>query len=514
MTDLSNVRIEDPVDLLVVGAGVNGAGIARDAAGRGLSVGLCEKDDIASGTSSRSGKLVHGGLRYLEYYEFRLVREALIEREVLLRSAPHIIWPMRFVLPHDRSQRPAWLVRLGLFLYDHLGGRRKLPGCRVLDLRKSAEGEPLLPEYTKAFEYSDCWVDDARLVVLNARSAAQHGAVVLPRVACQSIRREDSLWRATLRTADGHAERELRARVVVNAAGPWVEKVLAGVAGYTARSRIRLVRGSHLIVRRLYDGPQAYLIQNTDKRVIFVNPYEGDYNLIGTTDIPQDSDPDQVAISAEEVAYLCAAVNRYFKRRISPADVVHSFSGVRPLYDDAAENPSAVTRDYVFDIDAGAGRAPMLSIYGGKITTYRKLAEHALEKLKPFLPKMGAAWTEDAPLPGGDMPDADFDAYAARFRAARPWLPAGLATQYLRRYGTLAERMLGDARSLADLGRHFGADLYEREARYLIEEEWAMTAEDILERRTKHYLHLSATEIDRFAAWLAREAGPPRARAV
>ena len=514
MADLTNVSIADPVDLLVVGAGVNGAGIARDSAGRGLSVVLCDKDDLASGTSSRSGKLVHGGLRYLEYYEFRLVREALIEREVLLAQAPHIIWPMRFVLPHDKSQRPAWLVRLGLFLYDHLGGRQKLPGCRTLDLRREPEGEPLLPAYRKAFEYSDCWVDDARLVVLNAKSAEQNGAVVLPRTECVSIRRDGDLWKATLRAGRGRAERQIRARIVVNAAGPWVEKMLAGVVGYNARSRVRLVRGSHLVVRRLYDGPQAYLIQNTDKRVIFVNPYEGDYNLIGTTDIPQDADPDQVAISSAEVAYLCAAVNRYFKRKITPEDVVHSFSGVRPLYYDAAENPAAVTRDYAFDIDAEAGRAPLLSIYGGKITTYRKLAEHALEKLKPFMPNMGAAWTGSAPLPGGDMPGADYEAYSLRFRTDRPWLPEAVAQHYLRCYGTLAERILGEARSLDDLGQHFGAGLYEREARYLVHEEWAMTLEDIIERRTKYYLHLSPEEIARFAAWLAHERDSLQAHAV
>jgi glycerol-3-phosphate dehydrogenase len=495
----------DPYDLLVIGGGINGAGIARDAAGRGLSVLLCEKGDLAEGTSSRSGKLIHGGLRYLEYYEFRLVREALIEREVLLRAAPHIVWPMRFVLPHSRDQRPVWLIRLGLFLYDHLGGRERLPGTRKLDLRTAPEGQPIRQEYATAFEYSDCWVEDARLVVLNALDATAHGADVRVRTTAVSARRADGLWRVRLRAPDGTTE-EVRARGLVNAAGPWVEQVITGVIGTNAARRVRLVKGSHIIVRKFWDGPHAYLLQNDDRRVIFVNPYEGDLCLIGTTDIPYDGAAEDVAIDAAERLYLRRAVNRYMRRELGEDDILHAFSGVRPLYDDRAANPSAVTRDYVFDVDAGAGQAPLLSVFGGKITTFRKLAEHALQKLAPFYPGMKGAWTRAAPLPGGDLPDADFDAFLADLRARFPFLPPPLARHYARLYGTRAAALLDGARGIADLGRHFGGLFYEREADYLIRAEWARTAEDVLERRTKHYLHLTAAERDAFAAWMARAA--------
>ena len=486
------MQMAEPLyDILVIGGGVNGAGIARDAAGRGLSVVLCEKDDLAQGTSSRSGKLVHGGLRYLEYYEFRLVREALIEREVLLRNAPHIIWPMRFVLPHSREQRPAWLIRLGLFLYDHLGGRQKLPACRSLNLRTAPEGAVLKDEYRKAFEYSDCWVDDARLVVLNALDAQARGATILTRTALHSARREGGIWRAQLRDQRDNSQREIHARCIVNAAGPWVDRVLGNRLGINSSKRVRLVRGSHLVTRRLYQGEQAYLIQNDDKRVIFVNPYETDYNLIGTTDIPQNEGPDTLEVSQAEVDYLCRVVNRYFKKPLRPEDIVHRFAGVRPLYDDEQENPSAVTRDYTFDIIGGKGEAPVLSVFGGKITTYRKLAEHALQELKPFFPDMRSAWTVIAPLPGGDMPEADFEAFLAELKASYPWLPDALSLHYARLYGTRAALLLDSAQSLEGLGRHFGAQLYEAEIKYLIEQEWAETAEDILWRRSKHGLHLS-----------------------
>lgn len=478
------------VDLVVIGGGINGAGIARDAAGRGLSVILCEKDDLAQGTSSRSGKLIHGGLRYLEYYEFRLVREALIEREVLLAAAPHIVWPMRFVLPHSPEQRPAWLVRLGLFLYDHLGGRRKLPGCRNIDLRRDPEGVPIRDSYTRAFEYSDCWVDDARLVVLNALDAKERGATVLTRTAATSARRNGADWDIVFTDAHGQ-QSTVKAGAIANAAGPWVEDVISRVSGANAARRVRLVKGSHIVVPKFWEGPQAYLFQNTDRRVIFVNPYEGDKALIGTTDIPYEGRPEDVAIDAHEVEYLLAAVNRYLRTPLQASDIVHRFSGVRPLYDDNAANPSAVTRDYVFDVN---GTPPLLSVFGGKITTYRKLAEHALEKLKPFFPQMKAAWTERSPLPGGDMPDADFDGFLAGLKARHPWLPAPLAHHYARLYGTRAERLVGDAAGLGDLGRHFGGTLYEREIAYLREAEWALTAEDVLHRRTKHGLHLSPAQ--------------------
>ncbi len=480
-----------PVDLVVIGGGINGAGIARDAAGRGLSVLLCEKDDLAQGTSSRSGKLIHGGLRYLEYYEFRLVREALIEREVLLRAAPHIVWPMRFVLPHSPEQRPAWLVRLGLFLYDHLGGRQKLPGCRNIDLTRDPEGQPIRAEFRRAFEYSDCWVDDARLVSLNAVDAAERGATVLTRTAATSARRTEGGWDVEFTAADG-ARSKVRARAIANAAGPWVENVINGVAGSNSPRRVRLVKGSHIIVPKFWKGPQAYLFQNHDKRVIFVNPYEGEMALIGTTDIPHDGRAEDVAIDDREIDYLLAAVNRYLKAPIAKEAIIHKFSGVRPLYDDNAANPSAVTRDYVFDV---SGEPPMLSVFGGKITTYRKLAEHALEKLKPFFPAMKGPWTAAAPLPGGDMAGADFDRFLAELQGAKPWLPADLAHHYARLYGTRTSKILGDARDLSGLGQHFGGLLYEAEIDYLRKAEWAFTAEDVLERRTKHGLHLTTNQI-------------------
>jgi glycerol-3-phosphate dehydrogenase len=478
------------VDLVVIGGGINGAGIARDAAGRGLSVVLCEKGDLAEGTSSRSGKLVHGGLRYLEYYEFRLVREALIEREVLLRAAPHIVWPMRFVLPHSPEQRPAWLVRLGLFLYDHLGGRKMLPGSRRIDLRRDPEGKPIKPDFKLAFEYSDCWVDDARLVVLNALDAKERGAVILTRTAATSARREQGAWSVEMHGTGGGKLR-VRAKALVNAAGPWVENVINGVIGANAGRRVRLVKGSHIVTRKFWEGPQAYLLQNNDKRVVFVNPYEDDLCLIGTTDIPYDGRAEDVAIDSGEIDYLLAAVNRYTKRQLTRDDVIHSFSGVRPLYDDNAANPSAVTRDYVFDVD---GDPPLLSIFGGKITTYRKLAEHALQKLKPEFPAMKGDWTAGAPLPGGDMAGADFANFLAEFRRRHTWLPGDASEHYARLYGTRAGRIIGDAKSLSGLGRHFGGLLYEAEIAYLRMHEWAVTADDLLLRRTKHGLHLSAAE--------------------
>ena len=481
-------------DLVVVGGGINGAGIARDAAGRGLSVLLAEKGDLAEGTSSRSGKLVHGGLRYLEYYEFRLVREALNEREVLLRAAPHIIWPLRFVLPHSPEQRPAWLIRLGLFLYDNLGGRRQLPGCRRLDLRTAPEGRAIRPQYKLGFEYSDCWVDDARLVVLNALDAKERGADIRTRTEVIAARREATHWLVTLSDTETGRRDTVKAHVLVNAAGPWVEGVLGRVSGINASRRVRLVKGSHLVVAKFWDGPQAYFLQNTDKRVIFVNPYQDDLCLIGTTDIPFDGLPEDASVEAKEVAYLLAAVNRYMRRRLTPDDVLHRFCGVRPLYDDNAASPSAVTRDYVFDIDGGGHIPPLLSVFGGKITTYRKLAEHALESLKPLLPKGGAAWTAGAFLPGGDIPGGDFNRFLHEFQRGHGWLPPELARHYARLYGTRAGTVLGGAGSIEELGVDYGGGLYEREVSYLRRFEWARSAEDILERRTKHGLHIGTPE--------------------
>ncbi len=491
------------VDLFVIGGGINGAGIARDAAGRGLSVMLCEKDDLAEGTSSRSGKLVHGGLRYLEYYEFRLVREALIEREVLMNAAPHIIWPMRFVLPHSPQDRPAWLVRLGLFLYDHLGGRKKLPGTRVLDLRRAPEGAPLLDSFTRGFEYSDCWVDDARLVILNALDAAERGAQVLTRTACVSARREGDHWRITTRNTVTGETHEHRARVLVNAAGPWVSDVITRVVGANSARNVRLVKGSHIVVPKFWDGPNAYLVQNTDKRVIFINPYEGDKALIGTTDIAYEGRTEDVTPDAAEIDYLLAAVNRYFKEKLVRADVLDSFAGVRPLFDDGQGNPSAVTRDYVFDLDDSAG-APLLNIFGGKITTYRELAERGLQRIAKHFPQIGRDWTHAAPLPGGDMPGADYERFRDALKTEFPWMPPGLRRHYGRLYGTRTRALVGNATDLAGLGRHFGGDLHEAEVRYLVRHEWAQTAEDILWRRTKHRLHLSQAEREAFADWFGR----------
>ena len=490
------------VDLFIIGGGINGAGFARDAAGRGLNVILCEKDDLAEGTSSRSGKLVHGGLRYLEYYEFSLVRKALIEREILMNAAPHIIWPLRFVLPHSPQDRPAWLVRLGLFLYDNLGGREKLPGTRTLNLLKDPEGAAIIDTYKRGFEYSDCWVDDARLVVLNALDAAQKGAEILTRTPCISARREDDIWVIKTKNSQTGEEVEHRARVLVNAAGPWVNDVLARVAGSNSARNVRLVKGSHIVVPKFWEGEHAYLVQNHDKRVIFINPYEGDKALIGTTDIPYEGRAEDVKTDEAEIDYLLAAVNRYFKEKLTRGNVLSEFSGVRPLFDDGQGNPSAVTRDYVFDLDKEAG-APLLNIFGGKITTYRELAEQGMKEIDAFFPDMKKAWTEKTHLPGGDIPNADFEKFSEQLKSDYPWMPETLRHHYGRLYGTLISKIVGDASKLSDLGQHFGGDLYEAEARYLIAHEWAQTAEDILWRRTKHKLKLTQSQQHAFVKWLS-----------
>ena len=491
-------------DLLVVGGGVNGAGIARDAVGRGMSVVLCEQGDLAGATSSASTKLIHGGLRYLEYYEFRLVREALQEREVLLRAAPHIIWPMRFVLPHDSSMRPAWMVRIGLFLYDHLGKRKLLPGSHGVDLTSSPSGRPLSGGFTKAFEYSDCWVEDSRLVVLNAMDARERGAEILTRTRCETAVRRNGLWEATLVDCESGARRTVLARALVNAAGPWVREMIAKRTGVTVDKSVRLVKGSHIVVPRMFDGDHAYIFQNDDRRIVFAIPYERDFTLIGTTDLDYAGDPGAVAISGEEIAYLCRAVSRYFAKPVRESDVVWTYSGVRPLFDDASGNASAVTRDYVLEMDEPAGEAPMLSIFGGKITTFRRLAEEATEKLGRALGKGGATWTADSPLPGGDIADADFAAFLARLKRGRPWLPDALALRLARAYGTRVERLLGDARGLDGLGTDFGGGVYEAELDYAAREEFAMTGDDFLWRRSKLGLHLDATVRDAIADWFDR----------
>lgn len=489
-------------DLFVIGGGINGSGIARDAAGRGLSVILCEKDDLAQGTSSRSSKLLHGGLRYLEYYEFRLVREALRERDVLLANAPHVVWPLRFVLPHSPNDRPAWLVRLGLFLYDHLAPGMTLKGTRTLNLMKAPEGAPIKDGFRKAFEYSDCWVDDSRLVVLNAMDAAERGAQILTRTECLSARRVGALWQIELRHKDG-SNFTVQARVLVNAAGPWVSDIIGRVAGLKAPRNVRLVKGSHIVVHKFWEGSHAYVVRSDDKRVIFVIPYEDDLALIGTTDVPYDGKPEDVSADADEIDCLTAVVNRYFTNQLRPEDVLHSFSGVRPLYDDRADNPSAVTRDYVLELDAAPGQSPLLSVFGGKITSFRKLSEHALQRLETFFPAMGAPWTAKSPLPGGDMAYADFETFLAGIEHAHDWLPESLARHYARLYGTRVAIVIGSANSMSDLGHCFGPDFYEAEVRYLIRHEWAQSADDILVRRTKHGLHLSAEGRSAFERWFA-----------
>ncbi len=493
------------LDIVIVGGGINGAGIARDAAGRGLSVLLCEKNDLASATSSASTKLIHGGLRYLEYYEFRLVREALIEREVLLRSAPHIIWPLRFVLPHNKGLRPAWMIRLGLFLYDHLGGRKLLPGSAGIDLRNHVAGTPLEAGMSKAFVYSDCWVQDSRLVVLNAMDARERGAEVLTRVECVTARREGGRWRIVLRDLHDGAQREVEARALVNAAGPWTAEFIEQRAGLNKAQSLRLVKGSHIVVPKIFEHEFPYIFQNPDGRIIFAIPYEDDYTLIGTTDVDFDGDPAQVKISAEETAYLCEAVNVYFKRKISPADVVWTYSGVRPLYDDEAESASSATRDYVLELDHSPGQAPLLSVFGGKITTFRKLAEHALAKLAEVMGPLGPSWTAGGALPGGDIPGADFEGCLKRFQQAHAWLPPELARRYLRNYGTRSDRFLEGATSLDDLGEDLGDGLYAAELRYLTRYEWVETADDLLWRRSKMGLHVSETTKQNLTAWLARQ---------
>ena len=497
-----DVRSSDPkaVDLLVVGGGINGAGIARDAAGRGLAVLLCEKDDLAAHTSSASTKLIHGGLRYLEQREFRLVRHSLREREVLLRSAPHIIWPLRFVLPHHAGLRPWWLIRLGLFLYDHLGGRASLPPCATVDLGRHPSGRALKRRYRRGFEYSDCWVQDARLVVLNARDAHARGAQVRTRTECVSLARRGTRWEATLVDGAAGTRFAVSARAVVNASGPWVGRTLGLEVGAGAGHGVRLVKGSHIVVRKRFDHPHPYIFQSGDGRVLFAIPFEEEYTLLGTTDVEIEGDPGPVTITDEEVAYICSTANEYFEAPLSPRDVVWSYSGIRPLFDDQARNASEVTRDYVLHLDRGS--APLLSVYGGKITTCRKLAEQAVDLLAEPLGFETRAWTRDVPLPGGDIPDADIGGFATRCAERYPWLPEPLLHHYVRHYGTGIHGLLAGCGSVDDLGEHFGAGLYAVEVRHLVEHEWARTPEDILWRRTKKGLRMPEDGVRRLLAFL------------
>ncbi|RDI27504.1 homodimeric glycerol 3-phosphate dehydrogenase (quinone) [Pseudacidovorax intermedius] len=516
----------DPIqcDVLVVGGGINGCGIARDLAGRGFKVVLCEQDDLAAHTSSASTKLIHGGLRYLEYYEFSLVRKALAEREVLLKSAPHIMWPLRFVMPHDPAMRPAWMIRAGLFLYDHLAKREVLPGSRSVDLRRHPAGAPLKSRYKRGFVYSDGWVDDARLVVLNALDARARGAQILTGTRCVAARRGTEGWLCTLETAD-HAARAVQAKALVNAAGPWAEAFLRGAATPAggeslAKRSLRLVQGSHIVVPRMFQHDHAYIFQNPDQRIIFAIPYQQDFTLIGTTDLELEGhDPRAGRITPGEIDYLCEQASRYFERAVTPADVVWTYSGVRPLLDDASGDPSAVTRDYLLERHIEA--APLLSVWGGKITTFRKLAEDAADAVGEMLNDRRPAWTETAPLAGGDLaswlpvesrrlpPDAQFERFVQEVQRRHPWLDAALARRWSRAYGTRIAQVLGDAAAMADLGAAVAPGVFERELRYLADEEWARTGDDVLWRRSKLGLHLDPSQREAVAAWMRRFAVTP-----
>ena len=495
-------------DVLVVGGGINGAGIARDAAGRGLSVVLCEKDDLASHTSSAATKLIHGGLRYLEHYEFGLVRKALIEREVLLRSAPHIMWPLRFVTPIDKGQRPAWMIRAGLFLYDHLARRELLPGSHGVDLRRHAAGKPLKADFTRGFEYSDGWVDDARLVMLNAIDAAEKGARIFTRTACESAVRQGERWHASLHTETGRAI-DVNARCLINATGPWASHFLQTAAHRPSAKSVRLIKGSHIVVKRLFDHSYAYIFQHPDGRVVFAIPYEHDFTLIGTTDLEYHGDTDKVAIDQEEIAYLCELSIRYFRKSITPADVVWSYSGVRPLVEDASSDASEVTRNYRFEFDTAG--APMLSIFGGKITTFRKLAEEALDLIAPTLSNRHGSWTADQCLPGGDIFGAkpvnrsvlEFDRFVHDMQGQYAWLAPKLVARYTRAYGTRIHALLAHRTSISHMGQEIAPGLFAAEVEYCMQYEWATNATDMLWRRSKLGLHLPEGTQQTLDAWIA-----------
>lgn len=509
-------------DIFIIGGGINGTGIARDAQGRGLGVTLAEMGDLASATSSASTKLFHGGLRYLEYFEINLVRKALIERETLLRAMPHISWPMRFVLPYHpdmrfetstpasrllttfmpwmKGRRPAWMIRLGLFLYDNLGGREILPGTSKLDLTKAPEGAPLNDRFELAYEYSDCWVEDARLVVLNARDAEERGATILTRIKVISAERDGDLWRIVTRDIDTGAEGTHSARILVNAGGPWVEDVVRNTARLNTSEGIRLVQGSHIVTKRLFDHDKSYFFQGEDGRIIFAIPYETDFTLIGTTDREYHGNPSDAACTDEEADYLVAFVNRYLKSPITRADVVWTYSGVRPLYDDGASSATAATRDYVLSVDANG--APILSVFGGKITTYRKLAEQAMKKLEPFFPDLKGDWTAGVPLPGGDFPVGDVARVVDDLKTAHPFLTDFWARRLVRAYGTEAATLLAGAKTADALGRDFGATLTEAEVRWLMNKEYARRAEDVVWRRSKLGLRMSAEDIAALDEWM------------
>ncbi len=494
-------------DIFIIGGGINGCGIARDAAGRGYSVYLCEAEDLASGTSSQSTKLIHGGLRYLEYYEFRLVREALTEREILWKLAPHIIHPLRFILPHHKDLRPAWLLRLGLFLYDHIGGRKKLPATTTLNLETDEAGKPLKHAYKKGFEYSDCAVDDARLVLLNALDAAEHGASINTRTQCIEMQRDSDQWTITVEDKLSKETKKITAKLLINASGPWVDRLLDKLNPDKTHSNIRLVQGSHIIVPRLYEHKKSYIFQNKDKRIIFTIPYHDEFTLIGTTDHEYTGDPRETKITQEEINYLCEAVNTYFTKNISPKDIVGTFAGVRSLYNDGASTAQEATRDYVLRIDqATPDTPPLINLFGGKITTYRCLAESVLEKVENLLKGQTKSnkekWTENAFLPGGDFKTQDFEKLCNQYQHHYPFLSSKEIQNYIKRYGTRTRNMLGNAKSYHDLKQAFGHGLYQQEVEFLIKNEWAMTAEDILWRRTKLGLVFTPKEVGELESWV------------
>lgn len=490
-------------DICIVGGGVNGCGIARDCAGRGLSVVLLEAGDLAGGTSSASTKLIHGGLRYLEQYEFTLVRKALKEREVLLNMAPHIIEPLRFVLPHNKDLRPKWMIRIGLFLYDFLGGRKLLKASRQVDLARDDAGEALKKEFVTAFEYSDCWVDDARLVVLNAVDAAAKGAEVLIRHEMSSATRHDEHWHVAATNVQEGSTRDIKARILINAAGPQVSEIISDRVMLDATSQVRKVKGSHIVVPALFDHERAYIFQNADNRIVFAIPYQGKFTLIGTTDVDITDTPHDSGISDQEIAYLCDAVSEYFVKPVKPGDVVWSFSGIRPLFDDGEATAQEITRDYVLEIIGETSQPPVLSVFGGKITTYRVLAEAVLDKLAPWLKEAGRQWTHDAPLPGGDFSPADIGKLMDELVANYPFIEPQFATRLIKAYGTKAADLLAGCEAINDLGICFGTDLYQKEVEYLVRREWARTADDIVWRRSKCGLRMTSQQISYLDSWLA-----------
>lgn len=505
-------KVPELLDIFVIGGGINGCGIARDAVGRGYSVALCEMNDLASGTSSNSSKLIHGGLRYLEHYEFRLVREALGEREILLASAPHIIWPMRFVLPHHKAMRPAWFLRIGLYLYDYMGKRKLLPSTKDVNLQTAIVGKPLKPLFKKAFEYSDCWVNDARMVVLNAIDAADKGAIVktntkvvsATRVKQDQAKGIEAHWIIKTQDQITGKTKTVKSRLIINAAGPWVDGILGQALGSNNAKNLRLVQGSHIVVPKLHNHDRAYIFQNADDRIIFAIPYEQDFTLIGTTDRDFDGDPSDIKISEKEKNYLCDAASEYFKEPIKTSDIVWTYAGVRSLYDDGATAAQEATRDYVLRADGNDNEAAVINIFGGKITTYRRLAQSMLVEIEAKIGKRGNPWTAGSTLPGGGFAPDEFDQMVSKLKGDYPFLEKPFATRLMRAYGTLSWKLLGDAKSLKDLGKDFTHTLYEREVKYLVEHEWARNEQDVLWRRSKLGIRFSTTQTKKLKDWFKK----------